>query len=200
MDWLCFFLPSQRSNVDRTATSSSWYLPPTCTGRKNSCMVWAELNDCDTNLRFERLSSLFFLTIDILCGVTIFFVSDALQFHVCKMELIFLCFRGMFWDESVYYTSGTAWAPMASVEESAENIDQTLLLLFFSPWIKDYHLVPVFIHLCSYPSLSSTRLICGFSSCTWDFCFGRHLCSDNFFLTFGQGKNDTNKLKFISLL
>lgn len=96
MDWLCFFLPSQCSNADRTATSSSWYLPPTCTGRKKSCMVWAELSDYDTNLSFERLSSLFFLTIDILCGVTIFFVSDALQFHVCKMELIFLCFRRMF--------------------------------------------------------------------------------------------------------
>lgn len=84
--------------------------------------------------------------------------------------------------------------------KSGENRDQILLLEFFSFWIKKYHLVPVFIHLCSYPSLSSTRLICGFSSCTWDFCFGRHLCSDNFFLTFGQGKNDTNRLKFISFL
>lgn len=192
MGWLCFFLTSQWSSVDYTA-SSACYLPSTYVGRKNSYVVWAELND--TNLRFEWLSSLFFLTVDVYCGMTIF-VSDIFQFHVYKMELIFLCFRGIFWDDSVYYTSGTVWAPMASLEESGENIDQTLLLVFFSPWIKKYKFVPVFIHLCSYPSLSSTRLICGFSSFTWDFYFGRHLRSDNFFLTFGQGKKMTQTNEF----
>jgi len=176
--------------------------PSTCLvlAQGGRTVAWSGQSWTITTLRWDSSDSAHFLTRDILCGVTICFVSDVLQFHVCKMDLIFLCFRGMFWDELVYYTSGTVKAPTASVDESGETIDQTKLLVFCSPWIKKYHLVPVFIHLCSYPSLSSTRLICGFSSCTWDFCFGRHLCSDNFFLTFGQGKNDTNKLKFISLL
>jgi len=52
MDWCCFFLPSQQSHVDHTA-SASQYLPRTCTGRKNSCMVWAELNNYDTKVRFK---------------------------------------------------------------------------------------------------------------------------------------------------
>lgn len=45
---------------------------------------------------------------------------------VWKIELIFLCFREMFWGNSVYYTSGTVWAPIASVQDSGENIDQTV--------------------------------------------------------------------------
>lgn len=63
---------------------------------------------------------------------------------VWKIELIFLCFREMFWDNSVYYTSGTVWAPIASVQDSGENIDQTLLLVFFRSCIKKCHLVASF--------------------------------------------------------
>lgn len=118
--------------------------------------------------------------------------DTVLQFLACKMELIFPCFRGMFLDESVYNPSGTIWAPIASEKvwwEYRSNSLQTL---------NTFQFVPTSIYLCSYPLLSSTGLICIFSSCTCDFCFGRHLCSDGFFLTFDQEK--MAQLKFISLL
>lgn len=109
-----------------------------------------------------------FFNIDILCDVTIFFVSDVLQFYVCKMELMFLRLEECSEMNQCIIHLGQS-KQLCLLWKSGENVDQILSLVSFSPWIKKYHLVLVFIHLCSYPSLTSTRLICVFSSCTWDF-------------------------------